>query len=293
VKPRALIFGVNGQDGHYLSALLVSAGLDVAGISRSAGSIRGDIGDAAFVESTIRELAPDFIFHFAANSSTRHETLFDNHRAIATGSLNVLEAARVHAPRARIFLSGSAMQFRNEGRPIDERTEFEGSSPYSIARIHSVYAARYFRATFGMRVYVGYLFNHDSPLRSERHVNQKIVATLQRIVAGSRERLALGNIEVRKEFNFAGDVVGAVWTLVNQDLVSEAVIGCGVAHGIVEWLECCFGRAGLVWQEHVDLNSDFVPEYQILVSNPATIQGLGWRPTLDLRGLADLMMAHQ
>ena len=289
---RALIFGANGQDGRYLSALLGAAGVEVSSTSRSAGDLRGDIGDGAFVESAIRQHRPDYIFHLAANSSTRHDTLFDNHRAIATGSLNVLESARLHAPAARVFISGSAMQFRNLGLPIDERTEFEGSSPYSVARIQSVYAARYFRAAFGMRVYVGYFFNHDSPLRSERHVNQKIVAALRRIVNGSRERLVLGNVEVRKEFNFAGDVVDAVWKLVNQDAVSEAVIGCGVAHSIAEWLQYCFGKAGLDWRAHVDVDAGHVSEYQVLVSNPAVIQGLGWRPALDFKGLADLMMAE-
>lgn len=289
---RALIFGANGQDGRYLSALLAAAGVEVQGASRTAGELRGDIADAAFVESAIRRQRPDFIFHLAANSSTRHDTLFDNHRAIATGSLNVLESARLHSPAARIFLSGSAMQFRNVGLPIDERTEFEGSSPYSVARIQSVYAARYFRAAFGMRVYVGYFFNHDSPLRSERHVNQKIVAALRRIVNGSNERLLLGDVGVRKEFNFAGDVVDAVWKLVNQEQVSEAVIGCGVAHPIADWLDYCFGKAGLRWRDHVDVDTRHVPEYQVLVSNPAIIRGLGWQPTLDLRGLADLMMAQ-
>lgn len=287
---RALIFGVNGQDGQYLSALLATSGVEVLGTSRSGGDVRGDVADPAFVETAIRRHSPDYIFHLAANSSTRHETLFDNHRAIATGSLNVLEYARIHAPAARVFISGSAMQFRNVGEPIDERTAFEGSSPYSIARIQSVYAARYFRTAFGMRVYVGYFFNHDSPLRSERHVNQKIVSALRRIVSGSRERLVLGNVDVRKEFNFAGDVVNAAWTLVNQERVFEAVIGCGVAHRISEWLDHCFGKAGLQWREHVDIDPSYVPEYQVLVSNPAVIRGLGWRPTLDMAGLADLMM---
>lgn len=287
---RALIFGVSGQDGHYLSALLAASGVQVLGTSRSAGDLRGDVGDASFVEAAIRQHRPDFIFHLAANSSTRHDALFDNHRAIATGSLNVLECARLHAPAARIFISGSAMQFRNVGEPIDEQTAFEASSPYSIARIQSVHAARYFRAAFGMRVYVGYFFNHDSPLRPERHVNQKIVAALRRILDGSRERLVLGNVEVRKEFNFAGDIVDAAWTLVNQERVFEAVIGCGVSHRIADWLDCCFGKVGLKWREHVDIDSRHVPEYQVLVSNPAVIRGLGWRPTLDLKGLADLMM---
>src|SRR5277367_2342099 len=108
------------------------------------------------------------------------------------------------------------MQFKNEGLPIDELTPFEASSPYSVSRIQSVYAARYYRSVFGLEVYTGYFFNHDSPLRAENHVNQKIAAAVKRIGAGSNEKLYLGNINVRKEFNYAGELVEAVWILVNQ-----------------------------------------------------------------------------
>lgn len=287
---KALLFGANGQDSHYLATLLSRQGMEILGVARSGGTLPGDVADSAFVDAIIREHKPEFVFHLAAISSTRHDTLFENHRAIATGTLNVLESVRLRSPESRVFLSGSAMQFRNEGRPIDEQTPFEASSPYSVARIHSVYAARYYRAAFGLKAFVGYFFNHDSPLRSERHVNQKVVATARRIAAGSSEKLVIGNLDVRKEFNFAGDVVTAIWTLVNQEAVHEAVIGCGEAHSIREWTEYCFRKLGLDWREHVQLDSSFVPEYQLLVSAPALLRSLGWRPSLDIFGLADLML---
>lgn len=291
---KCIIFGVNGQDGYYLAELLTLRGIDVVGVSRSDGDwIKGDVGDFTFVQSLISAHHPDYIFDFSANSTTRHSALFDNHNAISTGTLNILESVRLHCAKAKVFLSGSAMQFENKGQPIDEQTPFEASSPYSVARIHSTYAGRYYRRAFGAQVYVGYFFNHDSPLRTERHVNKKITAAVKRIAGGSAETLELGNIDVRKEFNYAGDVVEAVWRLVNQKGVYEAVIGSGKPFSIRDWLEYCFNRVGLNWQNHVVLKSDFVPEYEILVSNPALIKSLGWQPKVDFYQLADMMMDKQ
>jgi GDPmannose 4,6-dehydratase len=289
---KSLIFGIAGQDGYYLTQFLRAASIDVVGVARRGGPwINGDVSDFALVDAVIRAERPDFIFHFAANSTTRHEALFDNHNAISTGTLNVLESVRRNSPHTKVFLSGSAMQFRNEGLPIYENTPFEARSPYSVARIQSVYAARYYRQAFGLRVYVGYLFNHDSPLRNERHVNQKIVAAVKRIVGGSSEILELGNIEVRKEFNFAADIVEAIWTLVSQDAVFEAVIGSGHAHRIVDWVHYCFSRVGKDWRQHVRISEQFVPEYHVLVSWPRLIESLGWRPKTGFEEFANLMLS--
>lgn len=177
---RALIFGINGQDGYYLNQLLIANNIEVIGVSNFIDKwIRGDVSIFEFVEELIIKHKPEYIFHFAANSTTHHSALFDNHNAISTGTLNILECVKNYSPRSKVFLSGSAMQFKNEGLPIDEKTPFAASSPYSVARIQSVYAGRYYRDTFGLQVYVGYFFNHDNPLRIERHVNQKIAAAVK------------------------------------------------------------------------------------------------------------------
>jgi GDPmannose 4,6-dehydratase len=288
-KLKALIFGVSGQDGIYLSSLLKEKGIEVIGSSRTQG-IKGDVGDLFFVEYLIKEHSPDYIFHLAADSSTRHSLLFENHNSISTGTINILESARIYSPESRIFLSGSAMQFQNDGNPIDESTPFAGTSPYSLARIHSTYAGRYYRDSFGMKIFTGFLFNHDSPLRSESHINQKIVKTAQRIKAGEKIKLEVGSTEVRKEFNFAGDIVEAIWTLVNQDEITECVIGSGVSYSIKEWIESCFSIAELEWKDHVILLNDFVPEYQSLVSNPGLIRSIGWDPQISFESLAQKMM---
>ncbi len=291
---RALIFGINGQDGYYLSKLLKLNKVEVVGISPfDDGWIKGDVADFSFVETLIKTHQPEYIFHFAANSTTQHSALFDNHKAISTGTLNILECVKNYSPSSKVFLSGSAMQFKNEGLPIDEKTPFAASSPYSVARIQSVYAGRYYRDTFKLKVYVGYFFNHDSPLRTEHHINKKITSAVNRITNNSNEKLELGNIDVQKEFNFAGDIVEAVWMMINQSEIYEAVVGSGKTYSIKDWTEYCFKKIGKNWQDFVLMKQDFIPEYKILVSNPKLIKSIGWQPKVDFYQLADLMMDNQ
>ena len=118
---KALIFGINSQDGFYLNEILKNSSVEVVGISRSAGSwLKGDVSDTDFVEGLIKSKNPDYIFHLAANSTTQHYTLFENHETISTGTLNILESVYKYSPKTKVFLSGSAMQFENKGLPIDE-----------------------------------------------------------------------------------------------------------------------------------------------------------------------------
>lgn len=193
---KAFIFGANGQDGFYLNQLCVRKKIHVIGVSRSPGNwVQGNVSDFNFVENLIKKEQPDYIFHLAANSSTRHDALFENHETISTGTLNILESVRRHSPKSRVFLAGSGIQFKNNGLPVKETDEFEATSPYSIARIQSVYAARYFRR-LGLKVYVGYLFHHESPLRKPTHVSQMIAMAVKRIVQGSSEKITLGDVGI-------------------------------------------------------------------------------------------------
>ncbi len=153
----AIIFGANGQDGHYLSELCRSKGITPIGISRSGEFLAGDVADRNFVDRCIIEYKPRYIFHLAANSTTGHNALFENHHTISTGTLNILESVYVSKLPVRIFIAGSGVQFLNQGKPIDEDTPFEASSPYSVARIQSVYARRYYR-TLGVQAYVDIFF---------------------------------------------------------------------------------------------------------------------------------------
>lgn len=286
----AVIFGVGGQDGFYLTKLLESKNVKVIGVSRKTGDYKGDVAEYDFVKSIINNFKPDYIFHLAANSSTNHDALFENHNTISTGTLNILEATKVYSRDSIVFLSGSAMQFINDGTPIDEASNFDSLSCYAVSRIHSVYLGRYYRKIFGLRVYVGFLFNHDSPLRNSKHINKKIVDSVIRISKGSNEKLQIGNLKVKKEFNFAGDIVTAIWILINQSTIFEAVIGSGHAYSIEDWVKYCFAKFNLNWEHHVVINAQFKNEYEVLVSRPNLIKSLGWIPQIKFTELADIMI---
>jgi GDPmannose 4,6-dehydratase len=286
----AIIFGSNGQDGFYLKELLVKERVCVVSISRSAGDYIGSVGDFEFVNKVIKIHKPHYIFHFAAISTTKHDVILENNHSISTGTINILESVKRYSPESKVFISGSALQFKNNGIPIDENTPFDFLSPYAISRIHSVYMARYFRKTFGIKTYVGYFFNHDSPLRSENHVNQKIVFHVSEILKGNLNKLIIGNINVKKEFNYAKDIVEAVWLMINQDYIYEAVIGSGVAYSIKDWIKYCFDKYSLRWEEYILLDESYKSEYEILVSNPKLINNIGWNPRLSMHELADIML---
>jgi GDPmannose 4,6-dehydratase len=288
---KAIIFGANGQDGYYLRKIIEKCQMQVIGVSRSiVDGVTGDVADYKFVESLVKHHQPHFIFHFAANSTTKHEALFENHQTISTGTLNILESVFLHSRKTKVFISGSGLQFTNRGFPIDELETFEARDAYSIARIQSAYAARYYRS-LGLQVFIGYFFNHDSAFRSERHINQKIASYANRIAKGSKDVLEIGDVSVRKEFTFAGDSMRAVWRLINNnDGVAEAVVGSGKAYSIADWLTICFQSKGLNWKDHVSVKEGFKSDYNILVSNPQTIQSLGWQQTVEIEQLAHMML---
>jgi|LakMenEpi03Aug12_release.lakeMendotaPanAssembly.Ray.scaffolds.fasta_scaffold261364_2 GDPmannose 4,6-dehydratase len=288
---KAIIFGSNGQDGYFLNKVLESNNIEVINISRNTYPICGDISSFSFVYEIIKENLPEYIFHFAAISSTKHEFLFDNNAAISIGTINLLESVKLVSPKTKIFLSGSALQFKNNGRPINEETVFEPSSHYAVARIHSVYLGRYYREVFGLKIYIGYFFNHDSEFRSDEHINKKIIDQLKLIKEGKKEKLVIGDVEVEKEFNFAGDVVQAVWLLVNQNKINEAIIGSGLAYSIKDWIKIVCDLINLNYDSlKIEVDFKFKSEYKILVSNPERIKELGWYPEVDIYKLAERMV---
>ena len=288
---KAIIFGANGQDGFFLSNLLKAENIEVLEVSRSGNMLRIDITDYAAIETFIAETQPNYIFHLAANSTTRHDTLFENHGTISTGTLNILEAVKTQSPHTKVFISGSGLQFVNKDAPIKETDEFEARDAYSIARIQSAFAARYYRS-LGIKTYVGYFFNHDSPRRTKRHVAQMIAADVLAIANGENRIIEIGDPTVKKEWTFAGDVVKAIWTLVQQEAVFEATLGCGVGYSIQDYIEACFKSIGKDWQPYVAIKSGFKSEYRQLISNPETIHKLGWQPRVNFEQLVNMMMTQ-
>jgi len=288
---KALIFGANGQDGHYLSRIFRNRQMEVIGVSRSGPWLHGDVACSELVGELIRRHQPEMIFHLAATSTTQQYAIYENNASIGNGTMNILESVRRWSPRSKVFITGSGLQFVNNGEPISENDPFDNGSCYAAVRNYSVYLARYFRR-LGLRTYVGYLFNHESPLRRSGHVSQRIVQAAQRIAAGSQEVIDLGDISVRKECVFAEDIMKGIVALIEQDKVFEAVIGSGRAYSIEDWLNECFRVIHKDWRDHVRQKPDFQAEYKILVSDPATINSLGWYATTSITELAKIMIHH-
>ncbi len=289
---KSIIFGANGQDGYCLSEACRKRQIEVIGISRSGPWIHGDVSSPEFVEKLIRNHQPAMIFHLAAASTTKHDVIYENHATIGTGTINILESVKRWSPESKVFIAGSGLQFVNRGGPISETDPFDHSSAYVAVRNYSVYLARYFRS-IGVQAYVGYLFHHESPLRQESHVCQKIASAAHRIAKGSKEIIELGDISVRKELTYAGDIVEGIMTLIEQDEVFEVVIGSGQAYSIENWLDECFKLVNKEWKHYVVKRENFKSDYPILVSNPATINSIGWHASTTVAELAKLMMEYQ
>ncbi len=288
---KAIIFGANGQDGFYLSKLLEEKGIAVIGVSRSGNFLKTNIASFTEVAELIKTTAPDFVFHLAANSTTRHDAIFENHETISTGTFNILEAVRLHSPHSKVFISGSGLQFENKNLPIKETDAFEARDAYSVSRIQSVYAARYFRM-LGVKVYVGYFFNHDSPRRSERHMAQKIASAAVRIANGSKEILEIGDMSVIKEWTFAGDVVEGIWLLINQEDILEANISSGLGYSILEWVKECFLNVGRDYNLNVKTLKEYNSPYKQLVSDASKIKSLGFSPRLSFQEMSKLIIKN-
>jgi GDPmannose 4,6-dehydratase len=285
----AIIIGINGQDGHYMNALLKTKNINVIGVSRSGPWLRTDISKFNEVAELINQYKPDYLFNFAANSSMAHEALFENHDTISTGSLNILEAVKTISPHTKVFFSGSGLQFVNNGVPIKETDAFMPANNYCVNRIQSAYIARYYR-TLGVKVYFGYFFHHESPLRQERFISKKITNAVQRIAKGSDEKIIIRDIDVSKEWTFAGDIVEGIFTLVQQDQIFEANISSGEVYTIKEWLMTCFDIIGKNWRDYYLPEQNPASNYKILISDPSLIFSLGWRPKTSIRELAKMML---
>ncbi len=288
---KALIFGANGQDGFYLSEACKKRDIEVIGISQHGPWFHGNISNRKTVESLIREHLPNYIFHLAATSTTKNEAIFENHESIGTGTINILEAVKQWAPECKVFLAGSGLQFVNVGNPLSEESPFCHNSCYAATRNYSIYMARYFR-TLGIKTYVGYLFHHESPLRKAHHVSQKIIQGVKDISLGGKVTLELGDISVVKEWTYAADIVEGILTLIEQEKVFEATIGSGRGYSIKEWIIECFNLIGKEWRDYIKEKDNFKPEYTTLISNPQTINSLGWKATTPISELAKIMLNH-
>jgi len=278
---KVLIFGA-GQDSKFLNLY----GNCIV-LSRECCNI----SNYKLVSEIIDSQKPNVIYHLAAKSTTKHHTIFDNHRAITTGTLNVLEAIKNYSPGTKVFITGSGLQFKNEGKPINEKCQFEAHDPYTAARIYSVHLARYYRSSFNIKTYVGYLFHHESQYRQGISISKIILNAARRIHSGSKEKLEVGDLSVFKEWSFAGDIVAGMKTLLEQDDVTEATIGSGIGYTIEDWIKLCFSFYNLNYLDHIKIINGFKPDYKYLISDPTTINNLGWKCKVGLAELLRLMVS--
>jgi len=271
---KALITGITGQDGSYLAELLLDKGYQVHGIVRRASTFNrqridhlrngadtrdrvflhyGDLADSESLTTVLAAVQPDEVYNLAAQShvgiSFRMPTYTGDVTAI--GTVRLLEAVRQKAPESRFYQASSSELFgKAEEVPQSEQTPFHPRSPYAVAKLYSFWATVNFREAYGMFAANGILFNHESPRRGENFVTRKITRAVAEIAGGRRERLALGNLEARRDWGFAGDFVEAMWRILQADGPDDFVVGTGEIHSVREFCEAAFSRIDveLAWE---------------------------------------------
>src|SRR5262245_3221961 len=301
----ALIAGVTGQDGAYLARFLLGKGYAVHGTSRDAALARLDgliaLGirdkvalhsmspaDFQSVAQVIESVAPDEIYNLSGQSSVSlsftqpAEALV----GIAIGTLNMLETLRRVGGRVRFYNAGSSECFGDIGtRAADEQTAFRPKSAYGVAKAAAISLVANYRESYGLFACSGLLFNHESPLRPSRFVTRKITAAAARIGVGSRGRLALGKLSIRRDWGWAPDYVEAMWRMLQCDQPDDFVVASGVAHSLEEFVAAAFREVGLDWRDHVDYDPSLVRSSDIMYSlgDPTkAAQMLDWRPTVKM-----------
>jgi GDPmannose 4,6-dehydratase len=301
MPPRALILGIGGQDGSYLARYLLKRGYEVHGTSRDAQVARfeglASLGireavrlssaspvDFHSVAQTIESVAPDEIYNLSGQSSvalsfTQPAETIDS---IIKGTLTLLEALKLVRPKARFYNAGSSECFGNtDGRPADEDTAFHPKSPYGVAKAAAVTLVANYRESYGLFACSGLLFNHESPLRPERFVTRKITRAAARITHGSKDRLVLGDLSIRRDWGWAPDYVDAMWRMLQHAEPQDIVVATGVSHSLEDFVAAAFAEAKLDWRDHVDHDDSLARPSDITHSlgNAArAARLLGWKP---------------
>jgi GDPmannose 4,6-dehydratase len=281
---KALIFGVSGQDGAYLAKLLLSKKYMVYGTSRDAQissfrnleqlGIRDKINlesaalnDFRSVLQVLSKVHPDEVYNLAGQTSVglSFEQPVETLESIAIGTLNILEAIRFIGEPVRFYNAASSEIFGDtSGASANEATAFSPRSPYAVAKATAFWEVANYREAYGLFACSGILFNHDSPLRPERFVTQKIVSSACRIAAGKQDKLYLGNIDIQRDWGWAEDYVEAMYLMLQQENSDDYVIATGDSHRLADFIEIAFSLVGLNWRDCVISDRQFKSEVQRL-----------------------------
>ncbi|MBX7164734.1 MAG: GDP-mannose 4,6-dehydratase [Pirellulales bacterium] len=302
----ALITGITGQDGSYLSEWLLEQGYEVHGLVRRSSTPRheriahlldrvtlepGDLLDLASLVSVIERVRPHEIYHLAAQSfvPVSWQQPLVTGEVTAMGTARLLEAVRLVEPAARFFLAGSSdMYGRVLGTPQRETTPLYPRSPDGAAKAYAHYLTINYRESFHLFACSGILFNHESPRRGHEFVTRKITQGVARIKHGLETELRLGNLEAQRDWGHAADYVRAMWLMLQHDVADEFVIGSGETHSVEEFVQIAFEAADLDWRNHVVVDPRFYrpAEVAVLRADPAKIRReLGWEPRISFREL--------
>lgn len=309
----ALICGISGQDGAWLSELLLSKGYSVFGTSRDAqmSSFRNlerlkirdrvcllsmTLTDFRSVLQVLKKVQPDEIYNLAGQSSVglSFEQPVESLESNALGTLNMLESIRFLDRPTRLYQACSSECFGNTGsKRADEQTPFRPRSPYAVAKATAYWEVANYREAYDIFACSGLLFNHESPLRPERFVTQKIVSAACRIYAGSREKLTLGNLNVERDWGWAPEYVDAMWRMLQLEKPEDFVIATGESHKLENFVETAFKKLEMDWRQHVEVDSKYFRVTDIAISraNPEKAESvLGWQAENKMADVAGMMI---
>ena len=311
---KALITGISGQDGSYLSELLLSKGYEVYGLERRValldqdvrnerlGDIKDkikiitcDITNYASVFNAIQKIKPDEIYHLAAQSFVA-ESWIDPFQTLDTninGTLNVLESIRQINKKIKFYFAASSEMFGNEPAPQNEETPLNPRSPYGISKLTGFQLTKNYRESYGIFACSGILFNHESPRRGKEFVTKKITEFVKSLDKDRDKVLELGNLEARRDWGYSGDYVEAMHLMLQQDKPDDYVIGTGKTHSIKEFCKTAFGLKGLNYKNYVRINPNFVRPAEInelIADTTKAERKLGWKPKTDFQGLVEMMV---
>ncbi len=313
--PTAFITGITGQDGAYLSRLLLGKGYRVVGLLRRSASsdvvgerlrwigvldrvelMDGNLTDLSSLIRILQACQPDEVYNLAAQSfvaaSWQQPLLTGN--VTGLGCVNMLEAMRIAAPHARFYQASSSEMFgKIQAARQNEETPFYPRSPYGAAKLYAHWMTVNYRESFGMHTSSGILFNHESPLRGIEFVTRKITDGVARIKLDLARELSLGNLDAKRDWGHAADYVEAMWRMLQQNAGDDYVVGTGRTATIHEFCKLAFGHVGLNYEEHVVTRQDLLrpAEVDILHADPTKArERLGWTPTVSLEDLAAEMV---
>ena len=315
-RKRALITGITGQDGAYLAELLIAKGYEVWGVVRRSSSLNtaridhlyhdihepgplrlvyGDLNDSSSLNRIIEDAAPDEIYNLGAQSHVRVSFDIPEYTAEITGvgAVRLLDAIRNVGIRPRFYQASSSELFGSAPPPQNEDTPFRPRSPYGCAKAFAYHTTVMYREAYGMFATNGILFNHESPRRGPTFVTKKITKAAADIQRGVQDKLYLGNLDARRDWGFAGDYVEAMWMMLQADAPDDFVIATGESHTVREVLDIAFGRVGLRWEDHVEIDPRYYRPAEVdhLCGDATKARRvLGWAPKVGFRELIEMMV---